>query len=515
MNCAIYYCARLIADTYTPDPEGERAWEDRLIREVLGYIQRMTRIVAPTDCVYVAVDGVAPMAKIRQQRARRFKSAVLAAEETAARGLPPTPRWDSNAITPGTAFMGRLTAALRGFQGCPRVIVSPADEAGEGEQKIMAWLREPAQHPLRDVVIYGLDADLIVLALLEHGLSGRTVDLFREETEFSGGVKTNNLGEVAYLYLQTTLLTDALYERWGRSKSSSPYADQSRQDFLVDFMGIMHLLGNDFVPHGLALKINDEGIEHVLEILQGIPLTKGPLVFRDRITYNVPVLRDLLEGLHPQEEIWMLRGIRRKLEARVGATAAKDPAAAAVAALQDKPVEWAAEKVWMEQRRVEGAEKPRWFFRRDWRRLYYQHGLWGSSVEETVRAYLQTLEWSLQYYMTGVTSYTTWYYPWLLPPLLSDVATGLRSCEVLPAPTGAAPPLKPLEQLAMVLPQSSFGLLPAALQGLPARQPHAWPTAWSVFSLGRRFLWECEPLIPLIQPAQIREWVEDCLEAED
>lgn len=487
-------------------PETAAAWEAALVTAVLGYIQAMTRIVGPTRAVYVAVDGVAPMAKIRQQRARRFKSAIAAAEEAAVRGRDASaPRWDSNAITPGTAFMARLTAALRGFKhaaGVP-VVVSPADEAGEGEQKIMDYLRTHAD--IRDVVVYGLDADLIVLALLEHARTGRSVDLFREETEFNGAVKRAATGEEQYLYLHVGHLAGALHAAW------SP-AGCGLGEFIVDFVGAMNLLGNDFVPHGLALKINDQGIEHVLQVLKGF---KSRLVVADGSggaeggRYDWDTLRALFAVLAANEERWMLRGIRRKLETRVGSTTAKDEEARAVARLNDRPVEWAAERgVWVEERRVAGEEKPRLEFREGWRAEYYKHGLWGATPIDVVRAYIHTLEWTLAYYF-GERVDQTWYYPWLLPPLIGDLTEFQTPPPPLPAPVAFG--LAPLEQLAMVLPLTSFHLLPAELHTLPLRYPHAWPERWEVFSLGRRFLWECEPLIPLVQPAQIRRWVDECL----
>jgi 5'-3' exoribonuclease 1 len=55
----------------------------------------------------MAVDGVAPRAKMNQQRARRFMSARNAAEaERKARetgeSVPEDARFDNNAITPGS-----------------------------------------------------------------------------------------------------------------------------------------------------------------------------------------------------------------------------------------------------------------------------------------------------------------------------------------------------------------------------------------------------------------------------
>lgn len=507
LNCAIYHCTRKVSKPYTTDTRIQ--WEASLIQEVLGYIKQMTKIVSPSNTVYIAVDGVAPMAKIRQQRARRFKSAVIALEEAkvkaeaAGKPFEPVDRWDSNAITPGTEFMRKLATALREFRITGvNVIVSPADEAGEGEQKIMSWIREqPAA--LTDIAVYGLDADLIVLSMMEHARSGRTVDLFREETEFNGAVKSNTLGEEQFLYLDIGHLAKVLHGEWS-TKGATLSA------FLYDFVGIMNLLGNDFVPHGMGLKIHEEGIEHALTEYKTI----GARLVENG-AYNPFALAQLLQNLGKQEDRWILRTIRKKLDARVGGGAGntKDPEAKALAIMNDRPVEWAAERVFAEQRYTEGFEKPRWEFRENWKSLYYQYALWNSSPNEVIRAYCKTLTWTLKYYIGNQVD-MTWYYPWLLPPFLSDIAdTILADPSVLNyAPPAPISPLKPIEQLAMVLPISSFHLLPKELHALPQRFPYAWPTSWGLFSIGRRFLWECEPLIPLIQPTQIKNWIDECID---
>ena len=104
-----------------------------------------------------------------------------------------------------------------------------------------------------------------------------------------------------------------------------------------------------------------------------------------------------------------------------------------------------------------------------------------------------------------------WYYPWPLPPRAETILKRLESHD-LETPKTQQEPIKPLEQLAMVLPESSFDLLPQEYRKLPLQHPHAWPRTWTVYSLGRRFLWECEPLIPLIQPKQIKQWIETLYE---
>ena len=67
---------------------------------------RLYKIVRPRKLLYLAVDGVAPRAKMNQQRSRRFRSATeaeqLAATIMARDGvLPEGKQFDSNCITPG------------------------------------------------------------------------------------------------------------------------------------------------------------------------------------------------------------------------------------------------------------------------------------------------------------------------------------------------------------------------------------------------------------------------------
>lgn len=81
--------------------------------------------------------------------------------------------WDTNAITPGTPFMDLLAASLRywvawklnndpGWKNLD-VIISDASVPGEGEHKIMDWIRRQrtqAEHdPNTSHVIYGLVSD--------------------------------------------------------------------------------------------------------------------------------------------------------------------------------------------------------------------------------------------------------------------------------------------------------------------------------------------------------------------
>lgn len=166
---------------------------------IFKYTERVVRMVRPRKLLFMAIDGVAPRAKMNQQRSRRFRAAQEARDkeqerqeailEWQSRGRPVSESllnkqeaWDSNAITPGTPFMDLLAASLRywvaqkmnndpSWSGL-QVIISDASVPGEGEHKIMDYIRRIRSAPEHDAntrhVVYGLDADLIMLSLATH-----------------------------------------------------------------------------------------------------------------------------------------------------------------------------------------------------------------------------------------------------------------------------------------------------------------------------------------------------------
>ena len=96
LNCLIHPCCRGLND------------ETEMIHKILSEIQRIIDYVNPSELVYIAIDGIAPAGKMKQQRMRRFKKAVenkYSHEKT----------WNTNAISPGTLFMKRLNHELKEF----------------------------------------------------------------------------------------------------------------------------------------------------------------------------------------------------------------------------------------------------------------------------------------------------------------------------------------------------------------------------------------------------------------
>jgi 5'-3' exonuclease len=488
LNCAIYHCLAKLQKK-TPFESVKRVeFEDTLIKMVIQYIVKLRDHVHPTNILYVAVDGVVPMAKIRQQRMRRFKSVWQTAEENKIKGTEGKEGWDRNAITPGTDFMDKLTKRLEDWGkvqiGGPKTIISGVYASGEGEQKIMSYLREIP--PLGEVVVYGLDADLIVLCLWHLREYGWSFKLLREEVEMTGGVKVNEKGEENLLYFDINQLAVILNDRWAGVD-------------LRDYVGAMSFLGNDFVPHGLTLCIREDGIDRLMEILQEIG---KPLVIKDIEgfwTYDKEVLMALVKTVASNEKKWVLSSLVKKLKMSSRGyppkpgTAEPSEIEKEMNALNLLPLSWKVERSLADRNEETG-----WYLLDNWAETYYDKFLWGATAERSVEEWLKAVQWILNYYTGSKPVDMLWYYPWYLPPLFADV---LKYGGCVNSDNGASNiinPITPIAQLIMVLPIESYALLPTNKRGLPFKNPEYYPKAWTFFSAGRRMLWECEPMIPML-----------------
>lgn len=70
MNGIIHNCSHPNDD----DPSF-RISEEKIFSDIFYYLEVLFRIIKPQKLLFMAVDGVAPRAKMNQQRGRRFRSA--------------------------------------------------------------------------------------------------------------------------------------------------------------------------------------------------------------------------------------------------------------------------------------------------------------------------------------------------------------------------------------------------------------------------------------------------------
>ena len=269
MNSILHNC------THGNDTDNmkQRLTEEEVFGKIFSYIDHLLNTIKPKKTFYMAIDGVAPRAKMNQQRSRRFRTA-MDAENALKKALdngdelPKGEPFDSNAITPGTEFMSRLTKNLKYFINDKisndsnwqnlEIVFSGHEVPGEGEHKIMDFIRNirsmDSYDPNTRHCIYGLDADLIILGLSTHDPH---FALLREEVKFGG---RNNSGPVSlekqnFYLLQLSLLREYMELEFNEISDEIQF-DYNFDKILDDFILIMFVIGNDFLPNLPDLHLN-------------------------------------------------------------------------------------------------------------------------------------------------------------------------------------------------------------------------------------------------------------------
>ena len=283
-NSVIHACAREVF-----------ASEGQIVQSCIEHVDHLIRMIQPNDFVYLAIDGKPPRAKMHQQRYRRFMSAN-------SMEIP----WDTNAVTPGTAFMTHLSRSLRdeaarrneNAAAAITWLVSGSDEEGEGEQKIMQHARTIKS--LR-AAVYGLDADLLLMSMTFLAGKQGIMHIVREQ-DLRGPLQIVN----------TTDLSMHVSKEMGQINAS-----------VVEFTALCSLLGNDFVPALPGLRIRDGGIDAVTRAYRSArssgsePLASGGPASLGG--FNVCTLSKILELL-AKDEGWAVQEAERlQSEARTRA----------------------------------------------------------------------------------------------------------------------------------------------------------------------------------------------------
>lgn len=285
MNGIVHPCCH-------PEDRAAPASEDEMYNEIFKYLDHIMRMVRPRNMVYMAIDGVAPRAKMNQQRSRRFRAALdsfeklKAEEEFQASKLPSqvadnvTKHFDSNCITPGTPFMEKLSSALKYYIALRmstdpawkyvKVVLSDASVPGEGEHKIMDFIRrqriKPGYNPNMQHVIYGLDADLIMLTLATHEIHFRILreDVFSERKRDDRQEVDPRLQVKPFVFLHIPILREYLeFELRPADSLKFPWNLDRAID---DWVFLCFFVGNDFLPHLPSLEIREGAIDLLVEI---------------------------------------------------------------------------------------------------------------------------------------------------------------------------------------------------------------------------------------------------------
>ena len=255
---------------------------DYIIDRVIVAIEFYVRLIQPTSLVYIAFDGVAPFAKMEQQRTRRYKSwhQTTISDPYKNNNVDPN-QFITAEITPGTRFMAALSKKVGAhFATAGRqYIVSGSDHPGEGEHKMFHHIRQNAGLLAnKNVAVYGLDSDLIMLSIfhcfpkvsdatananaIANANANINIYIFRESNEFVKSIPgLADTGTPYFLDIRQLAIL-ILCEMTGKTAITDRH-DISR---IYDYVFLCFMLGNDFLPHFPAMNIRTHGIHVLLEM---------------------------------------------------------------------------------------------------------------------------------------------------------------------------------------------------------------------------------------------------------
>lgn len=455
--------------------------ENEMFENIKKYINLIISIVKPQKLIYVAIDGVAPMAKINQQRMRRFKASK---EKTVIKGLkqklnmPFTESWDSNAITPGSKFLYDLSQKLCKFfkeEFKIKIIFSDCNVPGEGEHKFISYIRNLKDNKLSHC-IYGLDADLIMLSLL---LGRKNIYLFREKQIQRKDLQKSE-PEFEYLYL------DLLKKYFLQS-----FTGYNEINIINDFVVLSFFMGNDFLPNIPHLKIKEGGFDKILDKYRLVLKSFNNRYIIENDKFNIEFLKMLFHELLDLENNYKSKNYKpnnifhNKFDEEMFK----------INFIKDK------------------FKDPIMFNKPHWKKRYYEyyfttHFKNNNEIKEICNNYLKTIKWNYLYYTKGCPSWE-WYYPYRQTPLISDLKNFIYSIKINNIMFEKSLPLKPLEQLLCVLPPQSNKLLPPNISKLMTSDDSPildyYPIDFNSDYLGKTFLWECHPIIPFINIKRIKK----------
>ncbi len=413
-------------------------YENILIEHVIKYLNFIIKYVNPSKLVYIAMDGPAPMAKIIKQRARRYKSVIETNYKKNINnkyGIKNKNTWTTSSISPGTIFMDKLCKKISSM--CTdKIKFSNCYEAGEGEHKIINYIK--INNKIEDkIVIYSPDADLIILsAMLDNNIY-----ILRKNPEIVN----------EFIYLSIDKCKYQFY-----NEISCDYNKQ----YLIDYVFLTFMCGNDFVPSNHFLKIKENGLDILIKIYNKVK--NDEFLVNDK-KINIKFLKNIFYELKNIEQEMGCK-IQRKINR-----------------IRRQPTNYFDNMIGIEKDLCiyQHAEyynpiHPEYdlynklfdminYYDENWIKQYNSFYFKNENINDVCDNYIKSLEFCLNYYF-GIVNWE-FYYKYRTTPTFNDLYDylGIYKSDDIVTTTY---PLTPFEQLLIILPTNYKFLLPKSINNL-------------------------------------------------
>lgn len=496
-NSIIYDSLREIDKLYMIDLTSDEKFEEELIKSVCEKLEMYIKEIQPNKTVYIAFDGVAPVAKLEQQRTRRHKSMLEKKIMEKIEGKKE--RWNKTAITPGTYFMKKLNNYIKQHFKTPKkfdvenIIISGSDERGEGEHKLFQYVRDNKNKHHKEVtVVYGLDADLIMLCL-NHLRISKNIYLYRETPEFVKSISKQIDPNCTYL-LDIPFLSQRIIFEMNNLKKPSNSQETNK---LYDYIFLCFFLGNDFMPHFPSVNIRTNGIDIMLNAYKATiantntNLTNGKIIYWKNVNKLISFLAD-----NEYDNLIREYKIREKMEKRLIKSET----------IEDKKQRYL--NIPIKNREIEKYINPYESF---WQNRYYT-SLFNNDATFDLKKkvslnFMEGLEWVMNYYSVGCIDWS-WHYKYSYPPLLKDLIKFVPKWNSIMIQNGSNKSVTPEVQLAYVLPLESLNLIPNGIGcKLLKSKAHYYTSEYNLKWSFCKYIWESHMDLPYIDINELSDYV--------
>lgn len=259
-----------------------------VINETLRYVDFLVSIVQPGKLLYFAFDGPAPLAKVHQQRKRRYLAEKANAHS-----------FDGLQISVGTEFMDILDERFRDFIEIrrsessiwrkPDIIYSSHRVPGEGEHKIVEFLRGKPKTNLVHM-IFSPDADVMFLA---SSISKDTIYILRtiDSSFYDKYDSPQDTSPDSFFVIHVPILMELL---------SITFYEKIIDDMSIvsrEFCLICFLLGNDFIPVFSEVNFKKITLDDIIDSYVKNVSSKGEYLVNDDLSLNLLNIMHFFESI--------------------------------------------------------------------------------------------------------------------------------------------------------------------------------------------------------------------------
>lgn len=488
-------CNSIIYDAVSEIDTNDVNFEDIVIETVIKKIKYYIDIIKPQYTVFITFDGVAPLAKMEQQRTRRYRGSYI--NQIDFNENDKKDKWNTSAITPGTNFMNKLSekieyafSFLENKYNVQAINVSASDKPGEGEHKLFEYIRKNNLQN-DNIALYGLDSDLIMLSIF-HIQQTFNIYIFREAPEFiKSSIPVSVLSdknEPYFLDIQN-LCTSILNEM---------NCIDTNIKRVYDYVFICFFLGNDFLPHFPAMNIRTHGIDTLLTIYsQTIGKKIDTYILNENNKINWKYVRVLLQDVANKERELLIEemNIRKRYDSfKFEENTIEDKERL----LQNIPI------LHRHQEKYIAPNLDCWEMR------YYKTLFKKYPTDELIKDvcinYIEMLEWVFKYY-TGTCVNWRIKYNYSHPPLFKDLLRHIPHFEMDFLRANNNKPFHPYTQLSYVLPVESHNLLPTKIKKFLLENYSEYYTTKITFDWAFcRYFWESHPNLPDVPLQVLNLW---------